>query len=112
MILAASCFSCGDQRDKFGINASTSDQFSKACRSVIFQRDESICSARLTSATAPRRMRWLSPANFRAMRRFISKPRLRVENESQGPDVSSAAKADVECAAFAARLEVVPFPER
>src|ERR1700730_9920983 len=106
MILMTSCFSFADQRRRSGISASTSDQFSKAWRSAEFQRDKLTSIARLTSAADARRMRVLSPPKSRAMRRFTSKPRLRVEKLSQRP---SAAKAEVEEAAFAARNEVVPF---
>src|ERR1017187_7760659 len=83
IILVASSFSCGDQRRRLGISASTSDQFSKARRSAEFQRDKLTANARLTSARDARRMRALSPSNPRAMRRFTRSPGLRVEELSQ-----------------------------
>src|SRR6202158_5242133 len=93
MILMTSCFSFPDQRRRSGINANTSDQFSKACRSAEFQRDKLTSIARLASAIEAWRIRALSPPNSRAMRPFTRKPRLRVEKLSQRP---SAAKAEVE----------------
>src|SRR5271165_4091622 len=107
MIVAASSFSCGDQRLRLGISARTSDQFSKAWRSAGFQRDRFMFNARVTWATETSRIRAESPLNSRAMRRLTRSARLRVENASHGP---SAAKADVEKATLVAPLEVVPFP--
>ena len=51
MILIAFCFSCGDQWFRLGMSVRTSDQVSKAWRSMGVQREGLTFRARVTAAT-------------------------------------------------------------
>src|ERR1700735_5570074 len=107
MILISWRFSSGVQRDRVGIRARTSDQFSRAWYWPELQRKALIPRARITRAVEACRIFRLSPPNSRDIRRLTSRARVRTETVSQGPG-PAAAEAGSKLVRLSARLKACP----